>query len=420
MNELLNTVWLSLSCTPGSDTFAKLLSKFPTPNDIYNADNKAIASCIGSRCRDYNSLVDKSTVRANEILTYCKDKDIGILTYFDDNFPESLRLIKNPPVLFYYRGVLPNFNDEFFVSIVGMRRLTSYGRKYAFTIANDLARAGATVVSGMAIGIDGVALGGALSAGKNTVAVLGSGINVCYPIEHKRLAREIVKNGCVITEYAPGTPPEKKHFPVRNRIISALSKVTLVMEGRERSGALITAQHAKEQGKAVYAFPGNVGNPGSIASNLLIKNGAKLFTEADDIVRDFEIASRGKLNPFKLAEKAEIDMYSVFRNLEISCVCPEDDIFKASRSHRKSVLQKRNTEQKIITEDNKEKERQVSSLFDKSTLALYKKIPLNSDCSVEDLVDEAHNLRDVMQGILKLEIARFVTMLPGDRVKRNL
>ena len=170
----------------------------------------------------------------------------------------------------------------------------------------------------------------------------------------------------------------------------------------------------------MYAFPGNVGNPGSIASNLLIKNGAKLFTEADDIVRDFEIASRGKLNPFKLTEKAEIDMYSVFRNLEISCVCPEDDIFKASRSHRKSVLQKRNTEQKIITEDNKEKERQVSSLFDKSTLALYKKIPLNSDCSVEDLVDEAHNLRDVMQGILKLEIARFVTMLPGDRVKRNL
>lgn len=420
MNELLYTVWLSLSCTPGADSFVKLISKFSTPYNIFNADCEEIASCIGSKSRDYNSLVDKNTDKANQILKFCNDKNIGILTYFDKEFPKSLKEIKNPPILLYYRGVLPDFDNEFFVSIVGTRHLTPYGRKNTFTVANDLARAGATIVSGMAIGIDGVALAGALSAGKKTVAVLGSGIDICYPIHHKRLAREIVKLGCVITEYAPGTRPERFNFPVRNRIISGLSKATLVMEGRERSGAIITARHAKEQGRAVYAFPGNVGNASSEASNLLIKNGAKLFTSADDIVRDFENTSQGMLNPFKLSKNTEIDMYSVLRELQISCVSSEDDIFKSPRTQRRSASPRLIEEAKPEIKENIEMEQEVSSLFNKSVLALYKKIPFNSDCSVEELVDEEHNLRDVMQGVLKLEIARFVTMLPGDRVKRNI
>ena len=187
----------------------------------------------------------------------------------------------------------------------------------------------------MAIGIDGVALAGALSEGKSTVAVIGSGIDVCYPLCHKRLAREIVKRGCVITEYAPGTRPYKNNFPTRNRIVSGLANVVLVMEGAEKSGSLITAGYAKEQGKAVYAFPGNVGNVGSEATNLLIKNGAKLLTAADDIVRDFEKQSLGKLNPFRLTEKSGVDMHSALSELEVSCVAVDDSIFKSSRRRSK-------------------------------------------------------------------------------------
>ena len=146
----------------------------------------------------------------------------------------------------------------------------------AFNIGYDLATAGATVVSGMAMGIDGVAMAGALSAGGKTVAVIGSGIDVCYPESHLTLAREVVKCGCVITEFAPGTKPSRYNFPKRNRIISGLSSATLVIEGKEKSGALITARHAMQQERPVYAFPGNVGNKNSELSLLLIKNSSHI------------------------------------------------------------------------------------------------------------------------------------------------
>ncbi|MBQ7333177.1 MAG: DNA-processing protein DprA, partial [Clostridia bacterium] len=319
MNELLHTIWLSLSCTAGSETFARLLTRFNSPADIYYADDEKIASCISSGSRDYKSLINKDTGKAERILKLCESKNIGIITYFDSGFPAGLRRIKNPPVLLYYRGRLPDFENEFFISIVGTRRLSVYGRSNTFKIARDIARAGATVVSGMAIGIDGVALAGAISAGKGTVGVIGCGIDVCYPKCHKRLAREIVKLGCVMTEYAPGVRPDRFNFPKRNRIISALSEATVVMEGSERSGSVITARHAIEQGRTLYAFPGNVGNSGSEASNLLIKNGAKLLTSADDIIRDFEKSSLGKLNPFNLTGSDSYDMYSVLREFEVSC-----------------------------------------------------------------------------------------------------
>lgn len=420
MKELLYTVWLSLSCRPGSATFIKLLNKFGTPKNIYEADGDSLASCIASKTRAYDALMNKDTKRAESILDFCTSKNIGILTYFDSDFPESLKNVKNPPVLLYYKGTLPRFDDELLISVVGARHLSAYGRRNAFKSSYDLASAGAVIVSGMATGIDGVALAAAIAAGRPTVAIIGSGIDVCYPPQHKTLADEIVKNGCIITEYAPGTPPDRYNFPKRNRIISALSSATLVIEGRERSGALITARCALEQGKAVYALPGNVGNINSVASNLLIKNGARLFTSADDIIRDFDRLSPGRLNPFNSLNSSMPDMNGVLRELRISCVSVDDEIFKAPAAE----CIKQQAEPRVQTAYNRQEasriEERVSSLFDKNTLDLYKKIPTDSDCSIEQLVGGAHNLRDVMQGLLKLEIASFVTMLPGDRVKRNL
>lgn len=415
MDEQVLWLWLSLSCSPDSTTFSKLISELKTPKEIYEADEKKIRAIIGSRNSDYAKLINKDLEKAKAVYDFCHTKGVGIVTYGDPEFPGSLREIDTPPVLLYYRGKLPDFNRGFRCSIVGTRRLSDYGRKNAFAIGYDMACAGATVVSGMAIGIDGVALAGALAAGGVTIAVLGSGIDVCYPMQHQRLAREIVKNGCVFTEYAPGTKPDKFNFPKRNRIISGLSSATVVVEGSERSGALITARYAKEQGRAVYAFPGNVGNVGSQVTNLLIKNGATLCTSADDIVRDFGDKSLGALNPHKLKEKLPVNMNTVLSELQIACVTPSDDIFRTPRV-KKANLEKPEPKAVIVEEPKAEPD---FSAFDKDALAIYKKIPYESDCAIDELVDGKHDLRSVSKILLKLEMGRFIVMLPGDRVKRN-
>ena len=235
--------------------------------------------------------------------------------------------------MLYYRGVLPDFSEKLAISIVGTRRLSEYGRKNAFNISFDLAAAGAVIVSGMAIGIDGVAMAAALSASGQTVAFLGSGIDVCYPAAHRRLAQQIVKNGCVFTEFHPGASPDRMNFPIRNRLVSGLSAATLVIEGREKSGALITARYAKEQNKALYALPGNVGSPHSELTNMLIRNGAASVTSADDIINDFEATSPGKLNPFVLRGLVRSNMNDVLRELEVSALTANDDAFKPTDSY---------------------------------------------------------------------------------------
>ena len=245
MDNTVYWIWLSLALTIGSESFKRLIGRFDSARDVYDADETELRQLLGKRTKDLEAVCDKDLTRASEILEFCQSKSVGILTYSDDRYPEALRRIDNPPVLLYYRGILPDFNSECFVAVVGTRRLSDYGRKNAFEISRGLAEAGAVIVSGMALGIDGVAHAGALSGGKSTVAVIGSGIDVCYPPEHLTLARSIVKQGCIMTEYAPGTAPDGKNFPRRNRIISGISSSVVVIEGRMRSGSLITARCAR-------------------------------------------------------------------------------------------------------------------------------------------------------------------------------
>lgn len=423
MNRQVLWIWLSLACTPGNETFGKLISHFHTAEAIFSADKNDISDIIGANAKDLEALSDKNLDKAEEIFEYCTAKNIGIVNYCDSNFPLSLRSISTPPVLLYYRGKFPDFSSSFSVSIVGTRRLSDYGLNNSFSIARDLAGAGATIVSGMAIGIDGVAHAGALSAGGITVAVLGSGIDVCYPIQHKMLAREIVKNGCVITEYAPGTAPERNNFPKRNRIISGLSVLTLVIEGKEKSGALLTARHAQEQGRALYALPGNVGNPNSELTNLLIKNGAKLCVSADDIIRDYEAQSHGILNPFLLANMQKADPYQFLRAYSVSAVTQNDSVFRRTNKNVKkkkdNVQNDEHQEIKDIESLSNEPTKSLES-FDGEMLKIYKRIPQNEECTIESLVDSDLPLRNVMKALLKLEMGRFVVMLPNEKVKRKI
>ena len=414
MDNLVYWIWLSLACTPDSTTFSKLIGKYSDAKEIFEASDREIRSVVGAKVSDCSALSNKDLTRASEIYKFCKEKGVGIITYNSEEFPITLRDIPTPPVLLYYRGRLPDFNKGFRCAIVGTRSLSDYGRKNAFKLGYDMGCAGATVVSGMAIGIDGVAMAGALAAGATTVAVIGSGIDVCYPSVHLTLARAIVKNGCVLTEYAPGTKPDKYNFPRRNRLISGLCPVTVVVEGKESSGSMITARHAKAQGREVFAFPGNVGSDGSQSTNLLIKNGAKLCTGAEDIIERFEKDYPGTLNPFLLKEHPEVDMLEIMRDLRISAITPNDDIFSIPKPKKEKRVE-------VKPEPVKEEENLLPEMpvFDGELLKIYKKIPLNEECTIESLTDSEMNLRAVMKLLLKLEMGKFITLLPGDRVKRN-
>ena len=410
MDNLVYWIWLSLACTPDSTTFSKLIGKYSDAKEIFEASDREIRSVVGAKVSDCSVLSNKDLTRASEIYKFCKEKGVGIITYNSEEFPVTLRDIPTPPVLLYYRGRLPDFNKGFRCAIVGTRSLSDYGRKNAFKLGYDMGCAGATVVSGMAIGIDGVAMAGALAAGATTVAVIG----VCYPSVHLTLARAIVKNGCVLTEYAPGTKPDKYNFPRRNRLISGLCPVTVVVEGKESSGSMITARHAKAQGREVFAFPGNVGSDGSQSTNLLIKNGAKLCTGAEDIIERFEKDYPGTLNPFLLKEHPEVDMLEIMRDLRISAITPNDDIFSIPKPKKEKRVE-------VKPEPVKEEENLLPEMpvFDGELLKIYKKIPLNEECTIESLTDGEMNLRAVMKLLLKLEMGKFITLLPGDRVKRN-
>ncbi len=433
MERLIYDIWLSLAVTPDTETFARLLGEFKDSESIYNADEARILALTDARSSDRQRLLSKDLTRAREVFEFCQSRGVGIVTYFDEKFPERLKSIPTPPVLLYYRGRLPDFDKCFCTAVVGTRRLSGYGRKNAYSVSYDLAKAGAVVVSGMATGIDGVALAGALAAGGTTVAVLGSGIDVCYPKQHKPLAREIVKNGCVFTEYAPGTRPEQFNFPRRNRIISGLCEASLIIEGVERSGAIHTARHAANQGRPVYALPGNVDNKNSQVCNLLLKNGAKAFTCADDIIRDFCDKHPGIINPFALTLDARVKMEDALRKYQVSAVAPEDDIFTAkpkrkAREDKAPASDARVTNQRrahqtpatpeAVTEQGGEERSPVG--FDERTLKIYKRIPMTGSCLIESLVDSEFTLRDVMKALLKLEMGRFVKMLPGERIARNL
>ncbi len=210
-------------------------------------------------------------------------KGIQILTWLDEDYPRHLREIDQPPPVIYYKGqILPQ--DDWAVSIVGTRRVTVYGRQITHDTALYLAGNRITVVSGLARGVDAIAHQAAIEAGGRTIAVLGSGVDVIYPPEHKKLADAIIQQGAIVSDYPPGTAPEGSNFPPRNRIIAGLSRATIVIEAGEKSGALITAKFSIDQGRDVFAVPGSILSPMSKGTNNLIQNGAIPLTNPKDVL----------------------------------------------------------------------------------------------------------------------------------------
>ncbi len=230
-----------------------------------------------------------------------ENEGVFLIPIGDERYPDILTEINDPPPLLYVKGkaeILKNFS----IAIVGSRRATSYGKMVAKQLARDLAMLAITIISGLAYGIDSAAHSGALNVG-NTVAVLGNGIDIVYPSSNKRLFDEIVKNGCLVSEFPFGTRPQKWTFPKRNRIIVGLSRGVVVVEAAKKSGSLITARLALEEGREVFAVPGNIFSSTSEGTNNLIKNGAKCVTSFEDVLDEFPYVSFPKKETHKNEEE---------------------------------------------------------------------------------------------------------------------
>lgn len=288
MAALKYWVWLTTLPGLGQRTKLQLLEHFASPEEIYFAPEEELLLAEGVTKAQCALLADKSLDRAEKVLEDCAKDGQFLLTMDDAAYPARLRNIYDPPLLLYGKGSLPLFDEEVAVTVVGTRSCTPYGVKAASELGYELAKQGALLVSGMAKGIDGEALRGALRAGGFTAAVLGSGADVVYPAANRRLYEDIAATGVILSEYPPGTEPRGEHFPVRNRLLSALSVATLVVEAPERSGALITAATALEQGREVFAVPGPFDAPMSRGCNGLIREGAGLVCEAWDVLSFYE------------------------------------------------------------------------------------------------------------------------------------
>ncbi len=270
----------------GPVTAKCLWETFGSIEAIMGADSNALANVKGMSSPISKSLKEKeSSGAAEEILLASEKAGAGILTLDDGLYPSLLKEIPDPPTVLFYRGD-PTLLAGKNIAIVGSRKATSYGNSAAEKLAFDLASAGMFIVSGLAKGIDRAAHIGALSSKGKTIAVLGTGIDICYPAENKELMEKIAETSLIVSEFPPGTEPEGRNFPKRNRIISGLCMGTIIVEAAEKSGSLITGHLALEQNRELFAVPGRITSSNSFGTNYLIKKGAKLVQRWQDIVEE--------------------------------------------------------------------------------------------------------------------------------------
>jgi len=277
----------------GAVRFQRLLDRFGDAETAWNANPAMLAEAGLSTKLIERVIAIRAKVNLSQIWDQTLSKGIQVLTWMDETYPQRLKEIEQPPPVLYVRGtLLPE--DTWSVAIVGTRRVTPYGRQVTEEIASFLAANGITVVSGLARGVDALAHNAALKAGGRTLAVLGSGVDRIYPPENRALAEQMLSQGAVISDYAPGTPPESSNFPPRNRIISGLSMGVIVVEAGKTSGALITAEFAAVQGREIFAVPGNILAPQSKGTNKLIQDGAHPLLSVDDIMQALNLTRIGQ------------------------------------------------------------------------------------------------------------------------------
>ncbi|MFH1349522.1 MAG: DNA-processing protein DprA [Pseudomonadota bacterium] len=303
--------WLALHLIPGlgNIAFKNLLGRFGSPEEVFKSSVSELMGVGGVRRGIAQKIVDRAyTIDPSNALKKIQECGARVITYEDETYPPLLKEIHDPPMVLYTMGKDTPINLTF-IAIVGSRNPTHYGIKAAEKIGQGLARRGLGVVSGMARGVDSAAHWGCLGGRGFTVAVLGTGIDTIYPASNKKLFENIILKGAVITEFPLGTPPEPKNFPIRNRIISGLSRGVVVVEATKNSGSLITASLALDQGREVFAVPGSINSFKSTGCHHLLKQGARLVENADDILEGLGLNFRyiPKTDTFKQGQPPPLE-----------------------------------------------------------------------------------------------------------------
>lgn len=283
-------MWLSRIDGVGIKRVQMLLEHFGSVEAVWRANKEALFSVKGLPEKTADAILySRDPEQLEAWIEELEEKEIRFYSFLHPKYPALLKEIFNPPIGIYVKGTLPDDAIDR-VAVVGARRCSRYGAQTAYTITKDLGKTNVVVVSGMAKGIDSMAHKGILDGGGQTIAVLGCGVDICYPAENKELMQRIINNGCIVSEYPPGTKAIPTNFPSRNRIISGLSKLVVVVEAGKRSGTLITADLALENGRDVFVVPGNVTSALSEGTNNLIKQGCPIITEGNDILFELGIS----------------------------------------------------------------------------------------------------------------------------------
>ena len=414
---IVHWIWLATRRDISDRVKVELVRHFQDPENVYFADPALYREVDNLTEEGAVSLQDKDLSNANRIIEDCHRENLQILTYRDAAYPGRLRNISDPPLVFYYKGCLPDFDGRPLIGVVGTRSASPYGLTAAKRLGYQIAACGGTVVSGMAYGIDGMAMRGALTAGGTVVGILGCGAEQIYPLSNRPLFEDTQQYGCIMSEFPPGTPPLARNFPRRNRIISGLSCGVLVVEAPEKSGALITARLAADQGRDVFVVPGNIDVDSFVGSNRLLRDGAIAVSHGWDIMSEYEAQFPGKIRkntggdrqkayPDEVAEKVEVEKET-------------HKVAQKAALPAKKRLKKQPEEKKVIDKAETTSYSDVNDKLPKLTDDEQKIVAaISGETLVDDVIASAGlPVGKVLAMLTLLEVKGVVKRLPGKRVR---
>ncbi len=441
-SSLLYYIWLSSKLYPGSVSAKLLLENLPDIDAVFQAGKDEYIS-LGIGRGDAERLCDKNLDDAGRYYEYCEKEHIGILTYDNPYYPGRLKAINDPPPLLYYRGRVELLDDYPCFAMVGTRSCSEHGFRTAYRVAYTTAACGGVIVNGLALGSDTACMKGALDAGGYAVGLLGCGIDRIYPSQNRELFFRLSRQGLILSEFSPFTRPEGRNFPVRNRVISALSVAAVIFEANAGSGALITASHALAQGRRIFAVPGDVGDTLYDGPLALLKDGAQIVTEADDLLTEYSlmfphrIRVNGKVHVPPETEQAAVD--SAFSVLSDDRAKKPDGERHLPKPHRmkdspekrkKNVPEKQQTDSPVTrpseprepVPDAKKpdagfpqagsielstEEKRLLSFFDHAEIL-----------TVDEIAAKGMKTDDVLSSLTLLEVYGYIRSLPGGRYEK--
>ncbi len=366
----------------GNSRANRIIDCFCNAKNVFNADKKQLEISGLFTKTELKRIENYDFNEAEKIISSCNDNGIDIITLGSLKYPYCLSVIDNPPLVLYCKGEMPDFDTVPSISIVGPRKVSEFGKKSAYSLGFRLSRAGFTVVSGGALGADSYAHAGALKGCGKTVLVMACGILSNYLPENAKLRQAVSENGCLLSEYPPEKNTTKYAFPVRNRIIAALSLGTVVVEAGEKSGSLITAKHAYEQGRDVFVIPGSPDKKEYIGSNRLLRDGAKPLLDASDIFNEYIIRFPDKIN--------------------------------IERAYNKPIIEKQKTQK---TEKFEKIQKNLNETLSKEAKIVYNSLDKQKFLP-EDIRNTGLSAQQILSALTELEMEFLIKAMPGGMYER--